>query len=185
MMNAMMNVKLLNASLKAAGHYFDFDNKVLYVTKSYLAKAETYGTVECDRLNEMMAQFPGMKIEIHKKSRTNNAISYEMMEGFIRIMPQAEWRMKEYQRIKQVSLAYKSPYKFVCAWFEKQFPYYGKLTAHDENGTIKWDAVAMYNKAAEEAKARAVGKDGTIVSFPASAVRTQEMNAENLLADAS
>lgn len=175
----------LNASLKTAGHYYDFDTNTLYVTKAYLKKAETYGTPECNSLNEMMEQFPGMKIEIHKKSRTNNAISYEMMEGFIRIMPQAEWRMKEYQRIKQVSLAYKSPYKFVCAWFEKQFPYYGKLTEHDENGTIKWDVVAMYEQAKNEATARAVGKDGTVVNFPASAVRTQEMNAENLLAEAS
>lgn len=181
----MFNEKTKNASLKTAGHYYDFDTNTLYVTKAYLKKAETYGTPECDSLNEMMAQFPGMKIEIHKKTRTNNAISYEMMEGFIRIMPQAEWRMKEYQRIKQVSLAYKSPYKFVCAWFEKQFPYYGKLTEHSEDGTIKWDVVAMYNKASEEAKARAIGKDGTVITFPASAVRTQEMNAENHLADAS
>lgn len=181
----MFNEKTKNASLKNAGHYYDFDDNTLYVTKAYLKKAETYGTPECDSLNEMMAQFPGMKIEIHKKTRTNNAISYEMMEGFIRIMPRAEWRMKEYQRIKQVSLAYKSPYKFVCAWFEKQFPYYGKLTEHDENGTIKWDVVAMYNKASEEAKARAVGKDGTVVTFPASAVRTQEMNEEESLANAS
>lgn len=180
----MFSTKTKNEALKNAGHYYDFDTNTLYVTKAYLNKAQTYGTSECDSLNAMMAQFPGMKIEIHKKNRTNNAISYEMMEGFIRIMPQAEWRMKEYQRIKQVSLAYKSPYKFVCAWFEKQFPYYGKLTAHDENGTIKWDAVAMYQQAAEEAQARAVGKDGTVVTFPASAVRTQEMNAENLLAEA-
>lgn len=176
--------KTKNASLKNAGHYYDFDTNTLYVTKAYLKRAETYGTPECNSLNEMMAQFSGMKIEIHKKTRTNNAISYEMMEGFIRIMPQAEWRMKEYQRIKQVSLAYKSPYKFVCAWFEKQFPYYGKLTAHDENGTIKWDVVAMYEQAKNEANARAIGKDGTVVTFPASAVRTQEMNAENLLAEA-
>lgn len=181
----MFNEKTKNASLKNAGHYYDFDANTLYVTKAYLKKAETYGTPECDSLNEMMAQFPGMKIEIHKKSRTNNAISYEMMEGFIRIMPQAEWRMKEYQRIKQVSLAYKSPYKFVCAWFEKQFPYYGKLTEHSEDGTIKWDVVAMYEQAKNEANARAVGKDGTVVTFPASAVRTQEMNKEESLANAS
>ena len=138
----------LNASLKTAGHYYDFDTNTLYVTKAYLKKAETYGTPECNNLNEMMAQFPGMKIEIHKKTRTNNAISYEMMEGFIRIMPQAEWRMKEYQRIKQ------------------------------------WDVVGMYEKEKNEANARAVGKDGTVGTCPASAVRTQEMNAENLLAEA-
>lgn len=180
----MFTEKMKNAALKAAGHYYDFDNNTLYVTKVYLKKAETYGTPECDSLNEMMAKFPEMTIEVHKKARTNNAISYEMMEDFIRIMPQAEWRMKEYKRIKECSLAYKSSYKFVCAWFEKQFPYYGELTARDEQGTIQWDAVAMYRKAEEEAKARAQVKNGCVINLPAAAVQPQAMNEEADLAEA-
>lgn len=52
----------LNAALKTAGHYYDFDTNILYITKAYLKKAETYGTPECNNLNGMMAKFPGMKM---------------------------------------------------------------------------------------------------------------------------
>ena len=49
---------------------------------------------------------------------------------------------------------------------------------------IRGTVPLIYNVAADETKARAIGNDGTVITFPAPAVRTQEMNAENLLAEA-
>ena len=52
-----------------------------------------------------------------------------------------------------MSVAYKSPYKFVEDWFAKQFPYYGEFFV-EENGEAKWNVVAAFEKAKEQAEAK-------------------------------
>ena len=61
-----------------------------------------------------------------------------------------------YERVKKMSLAYRCAYKFVAAWFEEMFPHYGELLVTDEKGNPVWDAVAMCQKAEEQAAAKPV-----------------------------
>ena len=70
-------------------------------------------------MNDILAAFPTMTVKIQKKDRKNNAITYAMMEDFIRIMPDAAANYAEYKRVKKMSLAYRCSYKFVAAWFEE------------------------------------------------------------------
>ena len=74
----------------------------------------------------------------------------------IRIMPDAAENYAEYERVKKMSLAYRCAYKFVAAWFEETFPHYGELLVTDEKGNPVWDAVAMCQKAEEQAAAKPV-----------------------------
>ena len=91
-------------------------------------------------MNEILAVYPDMRIELYVATRKKR-LTYEMMEAFIRIMPDAE---KNYT---------KSPYKFVEDWFAKQFPYYGEFFV-EENGEAKWNVVAAFEKAKEQAEAK-------------------------------
>lgn len=148
-----MDKKIVAAALKTSGHYIDVEENVLYITPAFNKKSEIYGTAECSRMNAILAAFPAVKVVVQKNTRKNDSITYEMMEAFIRIMPGAAANYAEFERVKKMSHAYRSAYKFVAAWFEKTFPHYGKLLVKDENDNPVWDAVAMYRVAeAEKAK---------------------------------
>lgn len=149
-----MENKIMNASLRTAGHYIDIPGKTVYITKQFQKKAEQYGTVEYEKYCEIEQRFPTFTITVHSQKRKNSAISYEMMELFIRNMPDAEKNIVEFERIKQMSHAFKSAYKYVANWFEKQFPFYGSLVTKDKDGNVVWNAVEMYRKAQEQAEAK-------------------------------
>ena len=107
-------------------------------------------------MNDILAAFPSMTVKVQSKDRKNNAITYAMMEDFIRIMPDAAANYAEYERVKKMSLAYRCSYKFVVAWFEETFPHYGELLVTDEKGNSVWDAVAMCQMAEEQVTATPV-----------------------------
>ena len=150
------NKKIVAAALKTAGHYVDMAAFRLYVTPAFEKKASYYGTLECDTMNAILDAFPNMVVEIVKSNRKNNTITYAMMENFIRIMPDAAANLAEFDRVKKMSHAYRSAYQFVADWFEKKFPHYGELLVTDEKGNPVWDAVAMCQKAEEQAAAKPV-----------------------------
>ena len=147
-----MNKQIINAAIKQSGHYADVINGILYISKSFQTNANYYGTTEYHKMNEILAVYPDMKIELYAATRKKR-LTYEMMEAFIRIMPDAEENFAEYRRVRKMSVAYKSPYKFVEDWFAKQFPYYGQFFV-EENGEAKWNVVEVYKKAKEQAEAK-------------------------------
>lgn len=147
-----MNKQIINAAMKQSGHYVDASNGILYVSKSFQTNANYYGTTEYHKMNEILAVYPDMKIEPYAATRKKR-LTYELMEAFIRIMPDAEANYKEYCRIRKMSVAFRSAYKFVEDWFAKQFPYYGEFFV-EENGEAKWNVVAAFEKAKEQAEAK-------------------------------
>ena len=147
-----MNKQIINAAIKEAGHYADIFNGILYVSKSFQTNANYYGTTEYHKMNGIFAVRSDMKVELYAATRKKR-LTYEMMEAFIRIMPDAEKNFSEYCRVRKMSVAYKSAYKYVEDWFAKQFPYYGQFFV-EENGEAKWNAVELYQKAKEQAEAK-------------------------------
>lgn len=147
-----MNKQIINAAIKQSGHYADIINGILYVSKSFQTNANYYGTTEYHKMNEILTVYPDMKVELYAATRKKR-LTYEMMEVFIRIMPDAEKNYNEYKRVRKMSVAYKSAYKFVEDWFAKQFPYYGEFFV-EENGEAKWNVVAAFEKAKEQAEAK-------------------------------
>lgn len=147
-----MNKKILAAALSANGHYIDIDANTLYVTTAFSKKTEIYGTPECTKLDDILAMFPDMKVVVQSKGRSNDAITYVMMEKYIRIMPDAQINLTEFERVKKMSHAHRSAYQFVAEWFKAKFPNYGKLLVKDDKtGEIQWSAVEQYAAAQKEA----------------------------------
>ena len=154
----MTNKSVVSAALKNAGYYYDFATATLYMTAEFEKNSNSYGTNEYHLMNRILAKFPNATLKVYK-SKTSTLITYEMMEAFIRAMPNAAANYTEYKRIKLQSRAHRSAYKFVSEWFKAKFPHYGKLLVVDkETGEIMWDALDSYKKAAAEADARAATK---------------------------
>lgn len=185
-----MDKQIINAAIKEAGHCVDH-NGILYVSKSFQNNANYYGTTEYRKMNEILAVYPDMKIELYAATRKKR-LTYEMMEAFIRIMPDAEKNYNEYKRVRKMSVAYKSAYKFVEDWFAKQFPYYGEFFV-EENGEAKWNVVAAFEKAKEQAEAKkneAAAKtvekeEDAAAKKNEAAAKTTETSAEQEVGDAA
>ena len=153
-----MNKEIMSAALKNAGYYYDMTTATLYMTAEFEKNSNTYGTNEYHMLNRILGRFPNAHLKVYKP-KANNRITYDMMEAFIRAMPDAVANFAEYKRIKLQSSAHRSPYKFVFEWFKAKFPHYGKLVVVDEEtGEIMWDALDNYKQAAAEAEDRAAKK---------------------------
>lgn len=144
-----MTTNYIASALRSNGYYLDTTKNILYMTAPYEKKSNIYGTQEYKLVCDILARFPGVQISIQKKARKNTT-TYEMMKEFIKIMPDSETMLKEFERVQLMSHAYSSPYKYVENWFGKKYPFYGKYQAKDEAGNIVWDMVELYKLADEQ-----------------------------------
>ena len=153
----MTNKEIITAALKNTGYYYDFPTATLYMTAHFEKSSNSYGTNEYRMLNRILDKFPNAALKVYK-AKSNNLVTYKMMEDFIRAMPNAAANYVEYKRIKLQSRAHRSAYKFVSEWFKTKFPHYGKLLVRDEDNNLVWNALDEYKAAAAEADARTAEK---------------------------
>lgn len=165
--------EIMKAALKESGHYIDFVNGAIYVTRDFSRKAERYGTPECRKMDEMMKQFPAMPVTVYAPTRKAR-LSFEMMELFICKMPNAEANYREYTRLRLKNGVRKSPHKAMVDWFNETFPYYGQMLTRNEQGEVVWNAVEMYRKAREEEAARCAKLEPNVVPMPMAAEATEK-----------
>jgi len=130
-----MTNKIVASALRTNGYYLDAAANTLYMTAPFEKKSNVYGTSEYRLVNEILAQFPDVKFSIQKKNR-KETVTYEMMETYIKLLPKAEESMKEYERVKLMSHAFRSSYKYVADWFEKKYQNYGKFIVKDNQATL-------------------------------------------------
>ena len=162
---------IMESALKKDNYYFDYNTNTLYVTKAFDKKASQYNSAECNTIMSLRQMFSNLTIQIaeapksNKKSsnkssnkETNKHLSYDLMFKYIVRMPNALVLLKEYENVRLMSKCQKSPYKYVCNWFEVKFPNYGKMLNFDEKGELVW-------KKEEEDKANRIEK--TIELFKA------------------
>lgn len=146
-----MDTKIVASALRTDGYYMDITTNTLYMTAPFEKKSNIYGTQEYRQVNIILAQFPDAKLSVRKKSH-KEVVTYDLMEKYISIMPDAASHMKEYENVKLKSHAFRSPYKYVMNWFETKYSNYGKFMVKDEKGKVVWDIVALYKQAAEQKK---------------------------------
>ena len=155
----------ISKHIKANGGYFyEVLTNTLHMSKAFQAKANRYGTKECEIVDALTLQNsinPTIKIHTHKRAPR---LTYQMMEVFISKMPNAKENFQEYQKACQKSKIARNPYKEVLTWFENAFPYYNDLKVK-KDGKLVWNALDEYRKALEEQAARG----NNITPFPQSA----------------
>lgn len=144
--------KMMKSAVARVGYFFDANTNTLYLSTSYNKKRLTYGSDEYKTVREFRAICPDLTIEIVKRAPKKKPLSYDMMKKFISILPTAEEDLKEMERQQMLSVAYKSPYKYMELWFNEKYPYHKELQVVSDNGEVEWDAVAMMRLANAQKK---------------------------------
>lgn len=130
---------IMESALKKDNYYFDCNTNTLYVTKAFDKKASQYNSVECNTIMSLRQMFSNLTIQIAEAPKAKSkTLSYDLMLKYIVRMPNARDLLKEYENVRLMSKCQKSPYKYVCKWFEAKFPNYGKMVSFDEKGELIW-----------------------------------------------
>ena len=158
-----MENKMIESALKKNGYYFDFDNKVLTVTKEFAEKAGDIDSRECKMFLNLRSRFSGVTMKVRETKSGKKKLTYSLMLKYIVRMPNAVELVKEYECVKLMSKCQKSPYKYVTDWFEKKFENYDKFLTFDEEGNVDWTAV-LKKEETEEAKS-----EDNVVEMPMAA----------------
>lgn len=142
----MMNVekmKMVKSAVAKEGYFFDYETETLFMSAAWEKKSNTIGTDACEIRDQIERMFPTVKTEKIERSHKSNAVPYDMMRAFIRMMPDAEANEAELNNVIATSKVFASSYKHVAKWFEAKFPYYGKLVVKGKDGEQGWNAVEM------------------------------------------
>ena len=108
----------------------DFVNETVALTAAFLRKASTLGTPEYKEMIELRRSLPGfqfVKAEAAKKTANKNKnLTYKHMREYITNSAEskeaADALLAEMKKVEGLSKIQSNPYKYVQAWFLKQFP---------------------------------------------------------------
>lgn len=145
--------------LNINGYKINFTNNTLEMNYSFSAAAAEYGSTEYNIYVGIHKDFPNIKDVVlsgreKKKPSKTRKISYAKFESYIKAVDdEKETIFTEYKKVKEMSKAQKSPYKYVCDWFEAQFPNYTETPSTVALATSK---VSQFPTNEEETKKEAV-----------------------------
>lgn len=99
------------------------------VTKSFLKRANQFGTQEYEKMQQFCIKHNNVPIEVrtikkkdNKKSYKN--LTYENMEKYIKLQENPTERVKEFEKVKGEACIQQSPYHYVLEWFLKTYKNY-------------------------------------------------------------
>ena len=110
------------------GYSIDYCANAIYLNFKFAKKAQDYGSPEYQLLQNLKADFPMMKVIIKSgrkvdKAVYNKRLSYKNIEEHIKAYGNSEL-LERFELAIQLSKPLASPYKYVCDWFNAQFPDY-------------------------------------------------------------
>ena len=107
----------------------DYINETITLTAAFLRKASTLGTPEYKEMIELRRSLPGfqfVKAEAAKKTANKNKnLTYQNMREYIANSAESKKAaalLDEMKKVEGLSKIQSNPYKYVQAWFLKQFP---------------------------------------------------------------
>ena len=111
---------------KNTGFKIDLAKNTLTLNYKYNRLANDYGSDEYQKVHEILAENPGMRIVVesgHKAKTPHHSrrLTYKNMERYINAQDNAEELMTTFTLVQEESKKEKSPYAFVRSWFLVQF----------------------------------------------------------------
>ncbi len=115
------------------GYSIDYCANVIYLNFKFAKKAQDYGSPEYQLLQNIKADFPMMTTIVKSgrkvdKAVYNKRLSYKNIEEHIKAYGNTEL-LERFELAIQLSKPLASPYKYVCDWFNAQFPDYRNTVA--------------------------------------------------------
>lgn len=126
-----MAKKKMNAYADVRGYKIDFGARVMTVNYTFARASAQYGSPEYNLMRTILREIPDMKVVemAGRKNKTchhNKHLTYEFMEAYISVQPNAKEMLAIFKIKKTESAPQTSRYAYVREWFVKQFPNYDK-----------------------------------------------------------
>ena len=143
------------------GYKILFDTNTIIMNYKFAAAAAIYGTAENKLMKDIRTDFPGMAEvvvsgRVQTTAKANHRLTYENMEKHIRVYENADELLEVFETVKALSKVCASPYKYVCDWFEAQFPDYKSVPIFQDNKLtvlpLPAPSVKEYKKKMEQKK---------------------------------
>ena len=120
------------------GYKIIFNENMVVMNYKFAELAGQYGTKEYKIMKGIRRDFPGMAEIIvsgreKKTPHPNTRLTYENMEIHINAYENANDLLEVFETVKALSKVCASPYKYVCDWFEAQFPDYKSVPIFQDN----------------------------------------------------
>ena len=120
------------------GYKINFNTNTVVMNYKFAAAAAEYGTPEYNIMKGIRADFPGMaEVVVSRREKKtphpNTRLTYENMEIHINAYENANDLLEVFETVKALSKVCASPYKYVCDWFEAQFPDYKSVPIFQDN----------------------------------------------------
>ena len=130
------------------GYQIDYSNNVIYMNFKFAKKAQDYGSPEYVLLQNLKADFPMMAtvVKAGRKVDTTNIkkrLKYEHMAKHISAYSNADELLERFELAKTLSQPLASPYKYVCDWFNEQFPDYRNPVKSMKNISADLDLIDL------------------------------------------
>ena len=105
----------------------NFAANTLTVSKAFEEAAHDPFSDEYKILQKIRSDFPGLVISRKtrrpsKKARPNKNMSYDNMLKYMSVYENADALLAQFELVRRQSQKAASPYSYVLAWFNKQFP---------------------------------------------------------------
>ena len=124
----------MGTTKKIKGYSIDFTTNTLVMNYKFATAAKEYGTPEYKLVRSIQKDFPLLTVSVQPGREVttpsaNKRLTYENMAIYIAAHENAAELEEVFKTVKALSKPLASPYKYVCDWFEKQFPNYRKTPA--------------------------------------------------------
>lgn len=124
------------------GYKIYFNMNTVVMNYKFAEQAGHCGTHEYEIMKGIRTDFPGMAEIVvsgrdKKTAHPNTRVTYKNMETHILAYENADDLLDVFATVKALSKVCASPYKYVCDWFELQFPDYKSVpTFKDSKLTV-------------------------------------------------
>ncbi len=114
------------------GYKIDFTTNTLIMNYKFAAAASVYGSEAYNIRKSILDDFPSFSVIVksgreQKKPRYNKRLTYKNMKKYIGTFANSEELSTRFEIVKTKSAPLACPYKYVCDWFNAQFPQYKEV----------------------------------------------------------
>ena len=110
------------------GYKINFATNTLTLNYKFADAAfNDYGSPEYERMKAILADFPQLQVVVEAgrkitTTRETKRLTYKNMEAYMEQFDNSDELLNMFFKVKKMSKPLASPYKYVCDWFEAQFP---------------------------------------------------------------
>ena len=136
---------------------FENGNINAYATKTFIKRAQTFGTPEFYEWRAACKEF-GKEVKLVAKTRSTKAqneeknMTYKNMVSYLSTRENKDALLEEFEATKKRSLIQENPREYVRMWFKAKVPNYNKVladianNAEEENKSEENNVVEMAEK---------------------------------------